>query len=75
MKTMRIRFKRPDTRAGQMVELDEAGARRSIENGEAQEVDDEEWDLYQRELREAERKRAPAPPAPAPAAKKVTGRK
>lgn len=72
MKTMRICFKRPDPRAGQMVELDETGARRAIEAGEANEVDDEEWDLYQRQLKEAERTRAPAP---TPAAKKASGRK
>lgn len=42
MKTMKIRFKRPDQRAGQEVELDVAGARRAIEAGEADEVIEQE---------------------------------
>lgn len=61
VKTMRICFKKPDPRAGQMVELDEEGARRAIENGEADEADDEDWALYQKQLAQAEHTRAPAP--------------
>lgn len=64
MKTMRICFKKPDRRAGQMVELDEAGAQREIANGTAEEVSDEDWKAFQQQLAEAER-------APAPGAKKA----
>lgn len=64
MKTMYICFKKPDLRAGQMVELDEAGAQREIAAGTAEEVSDEDWKAFQRQLAEAER-------TPAPAAKKA----
>lgn len=60
MKTMRICFKAPDQRAGQMVELDEAGAARAIANGEADQVSDEDWDAFQKQLADAERQRTPA---------------
>lgn len=63
-KTMRVCFKANDPRAGQMVELDEAGAQRAIANGEAEEVSDEEWRAYQKQMTQAERE-------PAPAAKKT----
>lgn len=63
MKTRRICFRQPDPRAGQMVELDEAGAAREIAAGTAEEVSDDEWTTYQRQIAQAER-------APAPAAKK-----
>jgi hypothetical protein len=61
VKTMRISFRKPDRRAGQMVELDEAGAQREIANGTAEEVSDQEWDDYQRQMAAAERAPAPAP--------------
>lgn len=61
MKTMRICFRKPDPRAGQMVELDEAGAQREIGNGTAEAVSDEEWDDYQRQIAAAERAPAPTP--------------
>jgi threonine synthase len=69
VKTVRICFKRPDRRAGQMVELDEVGAQREIDNGTAEAVSDEEWTAYQRQLAELEKKEKA--PAPAPAAKKA----
>lgn len=59
MKTVRICFKQPDPRAGQMVELDEVGAQRAIDNGEAELVGDEEWDTYQKQLAQAERSPVP----------------
>lgn len=59
MKTVRICFKQPDLRAGQMVELDEAGAQRAIDNGEADPVTDEEWEVYQRQIAQAERSPVP----------------
>jgi hypothetical protein len=70
MKTVRICFKGRDSRAGQMVELDEAGARREIENGAADPVSDEEWDAYQKaaQPRKSDMVSAPAA-APAPAKK------
>lgn len=66
-KTVRICFKPRDPRAGQMVELDEVGAQREIDNGNAEEVSDEEWSTYQDQLAKAER-------APAPSAKKARGK-
>lgn len=73
MKTARICFKQPDPRAGQMVELDEVGAQRAIDNGEADLVGDEEWDAYQRaaQPRKSDLAHAPAPAA----AKKASGKK
>jgi hypothetical protein len=59
VKTVKICFKAPDRRAGQMVELDEAGARRAIEAGEAEEATDEEWTAYHRMAGDTERQ-APA---------------
>lgn len=61
MKTMKIRFKAPDQRAGQVVELDVAGARRAIEAGEAEEVvNDEGTKAGEHPAAEPERRRAPA---------------
>jgi hypothetical protein len=61
MKTMRICFKGRDLRAGQMVELDERGARREIENGNADPVSDEEWEAFQQAAAPRKSDLAPAP--------------
>lgn len=66
---MRICFKAPDARAGQMVELDEAGAQREIANGTAEEVSDDDWNTFQQQLAQAERA-----PAPGAAKKKARGK-
>lgn len=39
---MRVRFKDPDPRAGQVIDLTEDAARRAISDGAADEVSDEE---------------------------------
>lgn len=77
MKTLKIRFKAPDQRAGQVVELDVAGARRAIEAGEAEEVVDDEADARatsdERHAAETGRQREPAKKA-SKASKKATRR-
>lgn len=75
MKTKRICFKKPDARAGQMVELDELGADREIGNGTAEEVSDDEWNAYQRITQPRKSDAAASAPSPAaPAAKKTSGK-